>query len=110
MTLFSTEDIKRCGAKKICQKAFKIASDGTEGIHVSFDIDLIDPSIAPGVSVPAKNGININETYAIIDEIIDYKKIIKSIDIVEFNPLRDINDKTKNIAQTIYNKLINNIK
>lgn len=53
ITVFSTEDIKEQGAEAIARKAFEIAGNGTNGIHISYDIDLIDPEIAKGVSIPA---------------------------------------------------------
>lgn len=109
VTLFSTEDIRKKGTKQICKEAFEIALNGTEGVHVSYDIDLIDPIIAPGVSIPAVDGINLKEAYEIADEIINYRENIKSIDIVEFNPLRDVDNVTENITKTIFNKFYNNI-
>ena len=109
VTLFTTQDIKEQGIEEICKKAFNIASNNTEGIHISYDIDVIDPQIAPGVSVPAEKGINLDEAYAITDEIIKNKNLVRSIDIVEFNPLKDVEKATQNITQTIFNKLYNNL-
>lgn len=106
VTVFSTKDIQKYGAKEICKKAFEIASNGTNGVHISFDLDLIDPSVAPGVSVPAKNGINLNETYELTDEIANYANIIKSADLVEYNPLFDKDEKTAILARKILNKWI----
>ena len=91
------------------EKAFSIASNGTNGIHISCDIDCIDCDIAPGVSVPVKKGINLEEAYCFIDYIIKNKENIKSIDLVEFNPLKDKNKITEKIATNILNKLIENI-
>lgn len=107
VTVFSTEDVKNEGADVITRKAFQIASKDTNGVHVSFDMDLIDPKIAPGVSIPAVNGINLDETYAMIETIIRNKNIIKSIDLVEYNPTFDIDNKTKIIALNILNKFLN---
>lgn len=106
--IFSTEDIHKQGMKNVMREAIKIASKDTNGIHISYDLDIIDPKIAPGVSVPAKDGINLDEAYEAIDEIIKHKKIIKSIDLVEYNPKFDIEDKTKKIAINMLEKLINN--
>ena len=106
--LFTTEDIKSLGVKRVMDEAFKIASNGTNGVHISYDIDVIDPKIAPGVSVPAINGINLDEAMAIVDELINNKDKIKSMDLVEFNPTRDIENKTKNIALDILKKVIKN--
>lgn len=109
VTVFSTEDIETKGADIITRKAFEIASKNTNGVHVSFDIDLIDPKVAPGVSIPAVDGINIEETYLIIETIIKKKNLIKSIDLVEYNPTLDIDNKTKIIALDILNKFLNNL-
>lgn len=109
VTIITTEDIKKHGIDAMYKKAFEIASKGTEGIHISYDLDCIDCDIAPGVSVPVKNGINLDEAYGFIDYIIKNKEKIKSIDLVEFNPLRDKNKITENIATNILNKLIENI-
>lgn len=103
VTVFSTEDIKKYGVEEICKKAFAIASNGTEGVHISLDLDIIDPVVAPGVSIPAKNGLNLDETYLLADEITKYANIIKSADLVEYNPLFDKNDITKEIATNILN-------
>lgn len=106
VTVFSTKDIQKYGVKEICKKAFAIASNGTNGVHISFDLDLIDPTVASGVSVPAKNGINLKETHDLVDEIIKYANVIKSADLVEYNPVLDVEHKTENIAKEILAKWI----
>lgn len=108
VTVFSTKDIKKYGVEEICKKAFDIASNGTDGVHISLDLDLIDPEVAPGVSISAKNGLNLEEAYSLADEITKYSNIIKSADLVEYNPLFDKNDVTKEIAINILNKWIEN--
>lgn len=108
VTVFSTKDIQKYGTTEICKKAFEIASNGTNGVHISFDLDLIDPEVAPGVSVPAKNGINLKETYELVDEIVKYSNIIKSADLVEYNPVFDKNDMTAHLAKEILKKWIEN--
>lgn len=109
-TVFSTKDIKEQGIDVIIKKAIDIASNNTKGIHISFDIDVIDPEIAKGVSVPAINGITDEEAYLITDEVLKYKDKIKSWDLVEFNPLKDEDKKTEKIAINILEKIISNIK
>ncbi len=109
VTIFTTEDVHNMGMNEIMEQAIKIACDGTNGVHISYDLDVIDPILCPGVSVPAKDGINIKEAYDAVDTIIKNKSKVKSLDLVEYNPLRDIDNKTKNIAKTILKSLINNI-
>lgn len=109
VTIFTTEDIRNLGIDYVYNKAFEIASNGTNGVHVSYDLDVIDPNIAPGVSIPAVDGINLEEAYSFADYMIKNKEKIKSIDLVELNPLRDIENKTEKIAKKILNDLIKNL-
>lgn len=109
VTVFTTEEVHEKGMKAVMEEAVKIACDNTNGMHISYDLDVIDPIICPGVSVPAKEGITLYEAYEAVDQIIKYKNKLKSLDLVEYNPLRDIDSKTKVIAKTILESLINNI-
>ena len=106
VTIYTTEDIHKYGVKDIMDKAFDIALNNTYGTHISYDIDVINPILAPGVSVPEINGINIKEAYEIMDYIVNRKEDIKSMDLVEFNPIKDSNNKTYNIALKLLNKFI----
>lgn len=105
--VFTTEDIKKLGVKQVMNEAFLIACDETYGLHISYDLDVIDPNVAPGVSVKADNGINEKEAYEIVDEIVDKSTLLKSFDLVEYNPDYDIDNKTLNIGLTIIERIIN---
>lgn len=109
VTVFTTEDIRKQGIEPVIKKAFEIAINNTNGTHISYDLDVIDPNIAPGVSVPEENGITEVEAYLILNEVLKYKQKIKSMDLVEFNPINDINKKTETIAKNILNKTIKNL-
>lgn len=98
VTIYSTEDIKTKGVKTVIEEAFKIAMDRNKSVHVSYDIDVIDPDIAPGVSVPEVDGITEEEATEILETVLKHVNDISSMDIVEFNPLRDENRKTEQIA------------
>ncbi len=106
VTIFTTQDIHEKGSQAIMDEAFKIALNNTGGTHISYDLDVIDPMIAPGVSVPEVNGITLSEANEIMDYLVNRKQDIKSMDIVEFNPTRDLDDKTKTIALELINKFI----
>ena len=109
VTVITTDFIKENGVKAAMDKAYEIVKD-CDGIHISYDLDVIDPKVAPGVSVPAINGINEEEAYEIMDEITSNIDKLKSFDLVELNPDRDIDNKTKNIALNLLNKLIDKLK
>ena len=106
VTIFTTQDIHERGSQAIMDEAFKIALNNTDGTHISYDLDVIDPMIAPGVSVPEVNGITLYEANEIMDYLVNRKQDIKSMDIVEFNPTKDLDDKTKTIALELINKFI----
>ena len=109
VTVYTTEDIKKYGVKTIMKNAYDIVENAS-GVHISYDLDVIDPKDAPGISVGAKNGISKNESYQIMDEIIKRIHILRSFDLVEYNPEKDKNDKTRLIAEHLLEKLIENIK
>ncbi len=106
VTVYTTEDIKKYGVSKIMEEAFYVALKNTNGLHISFDLDVIDPEIAPGVTVKEKNGINLQETKEIINFLNTKKKYLKSFDLVEYNPLNDRNDATLEIANYILENII----
>ena len=107
VTVFSTEDIKEKGVEAVMEEAFKIAGYKTKGVHVSYDLDVIDPDVAPGVSIPEFDGISEEEAMKINESIIKHMNEVLSFDLVEFNPLRDIDRKTEQIALNILAQIIN---
>ena len=106
VTLFTTEDVKEKGIETIMDEAFKIAGYKTKGIHISYDLDVIDPDEAPGVSIPEFDGLTEEEAMKINEYIINHMKDVLSFDLVEFNPLRDIDRKTEQIALNILAQII----
>lgn len=106
VTVFTTEDIKEKGIEAVMDEAFKIAGYKTKGIHISYDLDVIDPDIAPGVSIPEFDGLTLDEAMKINEYIINHINDVLSYDLVEFNPLRDINRKTEQIALNLLAQII----
>lgn len=93
--VISDDDIKRDGIYKCFDRVFEYLK--CKFIHISFDMDVIDPDIAMGVSIPEVGGIGIDDARRVMD-IIKAKKEVVSLDIVEYNPLRDIDDLTLDIC------------
>lgn len=100
-TMFTNEDIKNLGIEEILNKAFEIAGKNTKGIHISFDLDVLDPDIAPGVSVPEFDGLTQEQGMKIMEIIRKNISKVVSFDLVEFNPLRDDNRMTEQVALNI---------
>jgi len=109
VTIFTTNDVHTLGAEEVMNLAFKVASFNVDKVHVSYDIDVIDPKIACGVSIPAVDGINEEEAYNIMDEVLKHKDIINSMDLVEYNSVLDKDNKTYDIAKKLRDKILNNL-
>ena len=106
ITVFTTDDIREKGLENIVEEAFKIAGEKTRGIHISYDLDLIDPEVAPGVSIPEFDGITEEEAMKINELIMKHLDQVVSYDLVEFNPLRDQDRKTEQIALNLLAQMI----
>ena len=106
ITVFTTEDIKEKGVEAVVEEAFRIAGEKTKGIHISYDLDLLNPEVAPGVSVPEFDGISEEEAMKINELIMKHLDQVVSYDLVEFNPLRDQDRKTEQIAINLLAQII----
>lgn len=95
--VFTMKDIDREGIARIAERAIAIAGDGTGGIHVSFDMDVCDPSVAPGVGTPVRGGLNYREAHMIMEMMADSARLT-ALDLVEVNPTLDIRNTTAEFA------------
>jgi len=86
--VFTMKDIDRSGIASIVERALAIAGTGTGGIHVSFDLDVCDPTIAPGVGTPVKGGLDYREAHMVMEMIAD-SGLLRALDLVEVNPILD---------------------
>lgn len=94
---FTMADIDRFGIDEICKKAISAVSEKTSGIHLSCDLDALDPLEAPGVSVPEIGGLSFREARYLMEQAFLTNKII-SMDFVEMNPTLDIKGQTAHLC------------
>ena len=86
--VYSPYEVNRRGMAKVVNEALAELSGRCDAIHLSFDLDGIDPAEAPGVGTPASHGISIADSKTAIS-ILAQSKLITSADFVELNPLLD---------------------
>ncbi len=86
--VYTMKEIDRRGAAAITEEALETVSRGTTGVHVSFDIDACDPSVAPGVGTPKKGGLSYREAHLCMELIHDSGRLA-ALDLVEVNPIFD---------------------
>ena len=86
--VFTMKDIDRAGIAVVAEQALAIAGQGTGGVHVSFDLDVCDPTIAPGVGTPVKGGLDYREAHMVMEIVAD-SGLLRALDLVEVNPILD---------------------
>jgi arginase len=95
--VFTMKDIDRLGIAAVTERALSVATHGTAGIHVSFDLDVCDPTIAPGVGTPVKGGLDYREAHVVMEMVADAGSLL-SLDIVEVNPVLDVQNATATLG------------
>jgi len=95
--VFTMKDIDRQGIASIVEQAVNLAGNGTAGIHVSFDLDVCDPMIAPGVGTPVKGGLDYREAHMVMEIVAD-SGLLTSLDMVEVNPTLDVQNTTAQLG------------
>jgi arginase len=91
--VFTMKDIDREGIATIAERAIALASAGTGGVHVSFDMDACDPMHAPGVGTPVRGGLDYREAHMVMELVADSQRLV-ALDLVEVNPTLDIRNTT----------------
>jgi arginase len=95
--VFTMKDIDRQGIASIVEQAVNLAGNGTAGVHVSFDMDVCDPLIAPGVGTPVKGGFDYREAHMVMEIVADSGRLT-SFDLVEVNPTLDVRNMTAQLG------------
>ena len=94
---FTMKDIDRLGIAEVMDRALAAASNGTGGVHVSFDLDVCDPAIAPGVGTPVKGGLDYREAHFVMEAVAESGRLV-ALDLVEVNPALDLRNTTAELA------------
>jgi len=94
---FTMRDIDERGMRAVLQQAIHLASLDTAGFHLSFDLDAVDPSEAPGVGTPVHGGITYREAHLAMEMVCD-SGLMVSMEAVEVNPVMDEANRTAILA------------
>jgi len=97
MTAYTMSDIDERGITDVVEAALSVANDGVDGVHVSLDMDWLDPTIAPGVGTPVRGGVTYREAHHAM-ELVAETDGLRSMEVVEVNPVLDESNETASLA------------
>lgn len=94
--VFTMHEVDLLGMSAIIEQTLQYLSD-VEAIHLSLDLDALDPNECPGVGTPVRGGLTYRESHLAMELLSDSKKV-KSAEFVEVNPILDERNKTASVA------------
>ncbi|SDE64397.1 arginase [Paenibacillus sp. UNCCL117] len=102
--VYTMRDIDRLGMAEVMEQALAQAAHGTDGVHLSVDLDALDPSFAPGVGTPVPGGISYRESRLAM-ELLSDAGVVVSAEFVEVNPTLDVRNSTAKVAVDLIGSL-----
>jgi arginase len=102
--VYTMHEIDRLGMTKVMEESIQYLKNKTDGVHLSLDLDGLDPSDAPGVGTPVNGGISYRESHLAM-EMLAEANIITSAEFVEVNPILDDKNKTATVAVALMGSL-----
>ena len=105
VTVFTMSDIERQGFPAIIRQVIVFFKTHADMVHVSFDMDVLDPMFAPGTGIPLPGGLTNREALLLMEEMYSLG-LVSSAEIVEVNPILDIRNQTAILAVTLAARLL----
>ena len=105
VTAFTMSDIDRQGFSNILKKILVFFKTHVDVVHISFDMDVIDPMFAPGVGIPLPGGLNYREALLLMEEMSSLG-MVKSAEFVEVNPVLDVRNQTAAMVVELIGRLL----
>ncbi|WP_017726823.1 arginase [Halalkalibacterium ligniniphilum] len=104
INIFTMHEIDRLGMTAVMEAAIAHVTKGMDGVHLSLDLDGLDPNDAPGVGTPVIGGLSYRESHLAM-EMLAEANIITSAEFVEVNPILDERNKTAEVAVALIGSL-----
>lgn len=105
LNLYTMRDVRERGIKAVATDAIEAAAAETDAVYVTFDIDSVDPSVAPGTGTPEPGGLDAREAHAIMD-ILGGHEAVEAVDLMEVAPTYDPTEGTQRLAAYLLLTLI----
>jgi len=96
VAVYTISDLDRRGVEPVLTEALERVSGGAF-VHVSVDLDVVDPEVAPGVGDPVRGGLSYREAHLAL-ELVAEAGVLDAVELVEVNPIRDHENTTAGLA------------
>ena len=97
VSVYSMQDLDERGLSACVREALETVCKGTAGFHLSYDMDAVDPEVAPGVGTPVQGGLTYREAHLACELVAESRRML-SMEVVEVNPMLDERNKTAQVA------------
>jgi arginase len=98
--VFTMTDIDQRGMSRVMQEAVEVANQARDGIHLSLDMDSLDPREAPGIGIPVRGGLTYREAHLAMEVVAASGRLL-SMDAVEVNPILDRENTTAQLTMEL---------
>jgi arginase len=105
LTVFTMTAVDRLGIAETARELIRFFTERVRRLHVSLDMDALDPMIAPGVGIPLSGGFSYREVLLLAEEL-SASTLLHSAEVVEVNPVLDIRNQTAKMAVEIIRRLL----
>jgi len=97
LPVYTMQDIDKLGAHKIIEMVLDQFRKKVDHIHISFDVDSVDPNVAPGVGTPVPGGLSFREAHLLMESVAECS-CMSSLEVAEVNPILDDKNKSANLT------------
>jgi len=104
VNVYTMKDVDAYGVASVVRSALRDLSH-LDRLHLSFDLDVLDPEVAPGVGTPVRGGLTYREAHLVM-ELINEAAVVTSLDVVEINPILDSRNGTAELAVELIGSLM----
>ncbi len=105
VTVFTMTDVDRLGIAETIRRLIAFFKERVDALHVSVDMDVMDPMFAPGVGIPLAGGFSYREVLLLAEDLAA-SGLLRSAEIVEVNPVLDVRNQTAHMAVEIAARLL----
>ncbi|MDL5362317.1 agmatinase family protein [Halalkalicoccus sp. NIPERK01] len=97
LNLYTMNEVREEGIRAVTERAVEAAAEGADAVYVTFDVDAVDPSVAPGTGTPVPGGLSAQQALSVMD-VLGASEAVGAVDLMEVAPTYDPTEGTERLA------------